>query len=74
MKLSEEDKVVLAYVVIDPDAWLAHAVKTFGKEQATIFLKQKVDRWRPEYLAKKVLPGYKNRVERDKDALLVWDK
>jgi len=65
MKFSEEDKAVLAHVVLDPDAWLAHAVKTFGEEKATVFLKQKVDRWRPEYLAQKDLPDYKNRVERD---------
>ena len=70
MELSKEDREVLAHVVVDPDAWLAHAVETFGEEQATVFLAQKVDRWNPEYLAQKDLPNYKTRIERDAEGLL----
>jgi len=61
MELSTEDRAVLAHVVVDPDVWVAHALATVG-EAAVI---AKIERWKPEYLAQKDLPGYKNRKERD---------
>jgi len=61
MELTQEDKSVLAHVVIDPDAWVEHALATVG-EQA---VRAKIERWKPDYLAKKDLSDYKNRAERD---------
>ena len=61
MQLSSEGLAVLAHIVIDPDAWVDHALKK-GGEQAVI---AKINRWKPEYLAQKDLPDYKNRAERD---------
>jgi len=65
MKLSIEDKAVLAHVVVDPDAWLAHAVEARGEEQAVKDLAAKVARWKPEYEKAKERFDYKTRVERD---------
>ena len=48
-------------MIIDPDAWIDHALKMVG-EKAVI---AKIERWKPEYLAQKDLPDYKNRAERD---------
>ena len=64
MKLSAEDKAVLAHVVIDPDAWVAHALATVGEWA----VKAKIEKHRTEYLAKKDLPGYQTRAEREADA------
>lgn len=61
MVLSAEDKAVLAHVVIDPDAWVAHALATVG-EWAIV---AKIERYRVDYLAKKDLAGYQTRAERE---------
>ena len=65
MELSLEERNILTHVVVDPDAWLAHAVATFGKEVAIKHLKSKVDRWKPVYITESAKPDYKNRAERD---------
>jgi len=67
MELSAEDRAVLAHVVIDPDAWVAHAAKTFGEEKAQVALAEKVARWQPDYLSAVAAEGedYKTRAERD---------
>jgi len=61
VELTLEGKAVLAHVVVDPDAWVEHALKTVGESA----VKAKIERWKPEYLAQKDLPDYKNRAERD---------
>lgn len=61
MELSIEEKAILAHVVIDPDAWEAHALEHGGEPAVTA----KIDRWSADYLAKKDLPDYMNRAERD---------
>jgi hypothetical protein len=65
MELSTEDREILAHVVEDPDAWLTHAVNTFGEEKAALCLANKVEKWKPVYEAEKVKPDYMNRVQRD---------
>ena len=57
-----EDITVLAHVVVDPDAWVAHAQATVG-EWAIV---AKIERWRPDCLAHKDDPGYQTRAERKK--------
>ena len=61
MELSKEDIAVLAHVVIDPKAWVDHALATVGEEAVAA----KVEKYRADYLAKKDLPGYQTRVERE---------
>jgi len=61
MEITIEDKAILAHVVIDPDAWVEHALATIGEKAVTA----KIERYRAEYLAKKDLPDYMNRAERD---------
>lgn len=62
MQLSNEDRAILAHIVIDPEAWVTHAIATAGEKTVTA----KIERWKPIYLAEKVKPDYKNRAERDK--------
>ena len=66
MKLSIEDKAILAHVVIDPDAWVEHAIATIGEWAITA----KIEKYRDDYLAKKDLPGYQTRAEREADVVL----
>lgn len=60
---NEDDKKVLAHVVIDPEAWIAHALKT-GNDKT---VKAKVDTWRPVCEAEKARLGdaYKTRAQRE---------
>jgi len=60
-----EDKAILAHVVIDPEAWVAHALATVGEKAVTA----KIEKYRADYLAKKDLPGYQTRAEREADVL-----
>ncbi|MFH1738901.1 MAG: hypothetical protein ABIH23_07815 [bacterium] len=60
-QLSIEDKAVLAHVVVDPDAWVAHALATVGDKA----VKAKIEKYRADYLANKDLPGYQTRAERE---------
>jgi len=57
MELSKEDKAILAHVVIDPDAWVAHAVTAVGEWAVTA----KIEKYRAGYLAQKDMLGYKTR-------------
>ena len=63
MELSIEDKAILAHVVIDPDAWASHALSTVGEGAVAA----KIEKYRADYLAKKDLPGYQTRAERQAD-------
>ena len=66
MELTQKDKAVLAHIVMDPDAWVAHALATVGEWAVTT----KIEKHRADYLAKKDLPGYQTRAEREADAVL----
>jgi len=63
MELSIEDKAILAHVVIDPDAWIEHALATVGEQAVTA----KIEKYKADYLAKKDLPGYQTRAEREEN-------
>jgi len=59
MELLKEDKAILAHVVIDPDAWVAHAVTVVGEWAVTA----KIEKYRSKYLARKDDLGYKTRAK-----------
>jgi hypothetical protein len=61
MELSEEDRAVLAHVVVDVDEWVGNAIAVVGEIAVT----DKIDAYRAEYLQAVELPGYKVRAERD---------
>lgn len=61
MELSEEDRAVLAHVVVNVDEWVENAIAVVGKTAVT----DKIDAYRAEYLRAVELPGYKVRAERD---------
>ena len=63
MELSIEDKAIIGHVVIDPDAWIKHALVTVGEQAVTA----KIEKYRDDYLAKKDLPGYQTRAEREEN-------
>jgi len=62
-------KKVLAHMVVDPDAWWAHA-KSVEKIDEVKALNDKVERWKATYDAAVVAEGkdYKDRVAQDKAA------
>jgi hypothetical protein len=61
MELSEEDRAVLAHVVVNVDEWVGNAIAVVGETAVT----EKIDAYRAEYLQAAQLPGYKVRAERD---------
>ena len=61
MDLSEEDRAVLAHVVVNVDEWVGNAIAMVGETAVT----DKIDAYRTEYLQAVELPGYKVRAERD---------
>lgn len=62
IELSNEDRAILAHVVVNPDTWVAHSLSTpKGGEWA---VRAKIDRWRESYLVEKDKPEYKTRAER----------
>ena len=65
--MKPEDKAILAHVVLDPEAWYAHAVSHFGQEKADLFLAQKVARHKAKAEHAMSQPGYKTRKEREKE-------
>ena len=65
--MTKSDFDCLAHVVLDPNAWYDHAVKTFGEAKAEAMLAAKVERWWAEYARESAKPQYRNRVERDAD-------
>jgi hypothetical protein len=61
MELSEEDRAVLAHVVVNVDEWVGNAIAVVGEIAVT----DKIDAYRAEYLQAVQLPGYKVRADRD---------
>lgn len=64
--LSDRERAVLAHVVVDPDAWLAHAEAEFGADRARAALDAKVARWAGACDAAVAAQGeaYRTRAER----------
>tara|TARA_R110000751_G_scaffold26046_5_gene70011 strand:- start:16085 stop:16291 length:207 start_codon:yes stop_codon:yes gene_type:complete len=61
--LKAAERAVLAHVVIDPDAWWAHATDNYkGSEEDA--LKAKVARWKGSYDKEKAEEGYKTRAQK----------
>ena len=65
--MTNDEKKILAHIVVDPDAWYNHAVSWFGQELADQHLAVKVAKYKDQYDGEKVKPGYKNRLERDQE-------
>jgi hypothetical protein len=63
--MTNEERNTLAHVVVDPDAWLSHAVSVHGQETATQHMEAKVARWKDAYEAASALPGYQSRAQRE---------
>ena len=61
MHLTDHDRAVLAHMVVDVDAWVAHAEAEVGEWAVT----EKIAKYSAAYDAAVALPDYKNRVERD---------
>lgn len=63
--LTPEQRVVLAHVVVNPDAWQTHNEATVGDAEKRLVAK--FDKWKPIYDAEKARLGsaYKNRAQRD---------
>lgn len=61
MNLTSEQLAILAHVVIDPQGWADHAADTVGPNAVLA----KIEKYRTEYEAAVVLPGYKTRAERE---------
>lgn len=61
MELSEEDRAVLAHVVVNVDEWVENAIAVVGEIAVT----EKIDAYRATYLQAVQLPGYKVRTDRD---------
>ena len=67
--MNNEQKLILAHVVVDADTWYQHAINTFGQEKADQFLAEKVARHKSDYEEAVKKPDYKNRFERDQELL-----
>lgn len=67
MELTQEQRAVLAHVVNDVDAWVAHALATVGEKA----VEDKVARHKGAYTQAKAAlgAGYKTRAERDAAAV-----
>ena len=63
--MTQSDFDCLAHVVIDPQAWYDHAVKTFGQQKADAALAAKVERWWNEYTTESAKPDYLPRAKRE---------
>ena len=71
--LTQEQRDILAYIVVDPEAWNANNEATARDEaEATKRLEAKVQKWKPIFEAEKARLGvkYKNRAARDLDVLI----
>lgn len=64
--LSDYQRTVLADIVVDPDAWVAHVLDEFGLEAAVSHLEAKITRAAPVYEAARRTLGaaYRTRAER----------
>ena len=70
--LTQNEKNVLAHVVVDPAAWWDHAVAT-GKVDEEAVLSDKVARWQQSYDTASAEAGYAPRAERTDETPAVWE-
>ena len=63
--LTQDEYNVLAFVVVDPHAWWAHAQAAPNIADPAAALAAKVALWRPEYKAALALGNYKTRAQRE---------
>ena len=63
--MTKSDFDCLAHVVVDPQAWYDHAVKTFGEARAEAMLAAKVERHWADFVTESARPDYKTRLERE---------
>lgn len=71
--LTQEQREILAHVVVSPDAWQAHnEAVTNDAAEAKARLDAKIDRWRSSYEEQKARLGanYKDRMARDLAAVV----
>lgn len=61
--MTDEQRSVLAMVVLDPDVWMENAVKVFGKEQAEKNLVLKVAKYQAQYDEAITNGTYKTRLQ-----------
>ena len=61
--MTENQRAVLAMVVLDPDAWIQNAINVFGKEKAEESLVLKVAKYQAQYDAAIANGTYKTRVQ-----------
>lgn len=62
--LTDDERAVLAHVVVDPAGWWAHCQANLkGDPEAA--LAAKLARWRPAAEQARASPGYMSRLERD---------
>lgn len=66
--MKKEQREILSYVVIDPEAWFDHAVNTFGRPRALEMLEAKIARHEPRVLDDQ-RRGLRPRAERSDDVL-----
>jgi len=58
---AQENYSVLKHILVDPDAWIAHATATVGTQA----VQDKIDKYRDDYLSQKNNIDYKTRAERE---------
>jgi hypothetical protein len=65
--ITDDERAVLAHVLIDPDAWWAHVQSAPNGIDPEAIIAEKVSRWRPAYLAARQAEGdaYMARSERE---------
>ena len=63
--MTKSDFDCLAHVVVDPQAWYDHAVKTFGQQKADAMLAAKVERHWADYTQASAQPDYKTRAVKE---------
>jgi uncharacterized iron-regulated protein len=61
--MTDEQRAVLAMVVIDPDGWMQNAINVFGEEKATENLIAKVAKYQTQYDEAIANGTYKTRVQ-----------
>lgn len=63
--MTKSDFDCLAHVVVDPQGWYDHVVKTFGETKADAMLAAKVERWWNEWKVESAKSGYQRRAQRE---------
>lgn len=64
LTMTNQQREVLAHVVLDPDEWLTGAVAALGEESANAALVAKVARWQSSFEAARTAPDYAPRAQR----------